>query len=159
MLKRLPKAYSKNSNIPSIGKGLFAITNIKKGSIIAEFKGKLKKPGENLNSSRSNIYFNDEYILECPPNDMASFANDVINFTKKRRHLMKSLKSEEPFYTKHPNTNINAEIKINNNMHRAFLIAAVDIVMNEEIFCHYGFMYWYKMVPLILKISLNAFFF
>lgn len=144
MSKRSVKVFVKDSNIHSIGKGLFANTNIKKGSIIIEYKGKLRNPEEKPTSSRSNIYFNDEYILECPSTDLASFANDAINFTKKRRQLMKSLRSEEPFYIKHQNAKVNAEIKINDNLHRAFLIASDDISINEEIFCHYGFMYWYK---------------
>ena len=38
------KVYAKKSTVPDSGIGLFAITNIKKDSIIVEFKGKLKKP-------------------------------------------------------------------------------------------------------------------
>lgn len=144
MSKRSVKVFVKDSNVHGIGKGLFANTNIKKGSIIIEYKGKLRNHGENITSTRSNIYFNDEYVLECPSTDLASFANDAINFTKKRRQLMKSLRSEEPFYIKHQNVKVNAEIKINDNLHRAFLIAGDDISINDEIFCHYGFMYWYK---------------
>ena len=138
------KVYAKESLVPNIGKGLFAQVNIKKGSIIAEFKGKLRSPGEKCSSPRSNIYFNDEYVLECPANDLASFANDAINFVKQRRCLMQSLKSLEPFYTKHLGANVNAHIKISGKHHRAFLIADSDIKINEEIFCHYGFIYWYK---------------
>ena len=59
-MKKQAKVYAKESNVPNIGKGLFSNTNIKKGSIIAEFKGKVKNPGENLSSSRSNIYFDDD---------------------------------------------------------------------------------------------------
>jgi hypothetical protein len=82
--------------------------------------------------------------LPCsfPLTDLASFANDAINFTRKRRQLMKSLQSNEPFYTKYKNTKVNAEIKINDDLHRAFLIACNDITTNEEIFCHYGFMFY-----------------
>jgi hypothetical protein len=142
--KKPSKVYTKDSIIPGIGKGLFASVNIKKGSIIVEFKGKLRKPNEKLNDSRSNIYFHDEYVLECPTNDLASFANDAINFTRSRRKLMETLTSNEPFYKKHLNAKVNADIKINNNLHRAFLIAINDINVNEEIFTHYGFMYWFK---------------
>ena len=142
--KHPPKAYSKDSNIKEFGKGLFAQDSISKGSVIAEFIGKLRYPREKLSSSRSNIYFHDEYVLECPTDDLASFANDAINFTKKRRQLIKSLKSDEPFYTKHKNTKVNSHIKIKNTSHRAFLIADCDIKKDEEIFCHYGFSYWYQ---------------
>lgn len=143
-MKRPYKVYYQDSNVKEFGKGLFAKEQIKKGSIVAEFKGKLLRPGEDPSNSRSNVYFNDEYILECPSNDLASFANDAINFTKQRRHLMESLLSDKPFYTKHPNTKVNAHIKTNSTTHRAFLIADCDIQINEEIFCHYGFSYWYK---------------
>ena len=141
---RKEKVYVGESSIPNIGKGLFSGTNIKKGSIIVEYKGKLKNPEEKISSSRSNIYFEDKKMLECPANDLASYANDAINFTGIRRHLMKTLQSAEPLYTKYPNAKINAEIKTNNNLHRAFLIACDDININEEIFCHYGFQYWFK---------------
>lgn len=144
MSKRLIKVYVKDSNIKGIGKGLFAKTEINKGSIIVEYKGKLKKQSDKMTNARSNIYFNDGCILECSINDLASYANDAINFTEERRKLMKSLKSEEPFYKKHENAKINAEIKINDNLHRAFLIANQDIKKDEEIYCHYGFMYWFK---------------
>jgi hypothetical protein len=50
---------------------------------------------------------------------------------------MKSLQSNEPFYTKYKNTKVNAEIKINDDLHRAFLIACNDIATGEEIFCHW----------------------
>jgi SET domain-containing protein len=141
---RQDKVYVKESNVPTIGNGLFANTNIKKGSIIAEFKGKLRKPGENLRGWRSNIYFEDEYILECPDTDLASFANDAINFTKEHRQILKALKSNTPFYKKHKNALINAQINVNHKLHRAFLIASCDIKPNDEIFCHYGFTYWFK---------------
>ena len=142
-IKHPAKVCAKESTIPGLGKGLFALSKIKSRSIIVEFKGKLLKPGSKAKGARSNIYFCDEYMLECPSNDLASFANDAINFTRERRYLMPALRSEEPFYTKHSNAKINAEIKINNNLHRAFLIACDDIEPGEEIFCHYGFTYWF----------------
>lgn len=162
MSKRPVKVFVKDSNIPEIGKrgetdrfslstrevssgkGLFAYTEIKKGSIIAEFKGKLKKTSDRAASSRSNIYFHDESFLECPSTDLASFANDAIDFNNHRRQLMKALNSDEPFYKKHPGALVNAFIKINNDLHRAFLIAEDDISINQEIFCHYGFTYWFR---------------
>lgn len=138
------KVYIKNSSIPAYGKGLFANIHIKKGSIIAEFKGKLLSPGESPTDNRSNVYFNDEYIIQCHPKNPASFANDAINFNRERRHMIKALNSTEPFYRMHPNSIVNSEIKINDNLHRAFLIATNDIQPNSEIFCHYSFPYWFK---------------
>lgn len=139
-----PKVYVKDSSIIECGKGLFADKDIKKGNIIAEYKGRLLSPGEIPPSNRSNIYFNDEYILNCYNNDLASFANDAINFPKKSRYLMETLESNEPFYSKHENVIVNSSIKINDTLHRAFLIATCDIKKDDEIFCHYGFTYWYK---------------
>lgn len=130
------------STISNIGDGLFSNIDIKKGSIIIEFKGKLKKQG--CASKRSNILFNDGFFLECPVTDLASYANDAINFTGIRRKLVEALCSREPFYTKHSGINVNAEIKLNDKLHRAFLIATRDISVNSEIFCHYGFMYWFQ---------------
>lgn len=144
MSKRQPKAYSKDSTVPNIGKGLFAINTIKEGSIIAEFKGKLKAPGTPASNTRSCIFFHDNYFLDCPSNDLASYANDAINFSRERRKLMEALKSNNPFYAKHSGTKINADIKINNDLHRAWLIATTDIAPDEEIFCHYGFPHWFQ---------------
>lgn len=138
------KTYTKKSNIPNIGNGLFAKTKINKGTIIEEYKGRLRKPNERTTSNRSNIYFNDEHILECYDDDLASYANDLVELPKQRRKLMETLRSDKPFYTKHQNTKINAEIKINDRLHRAFLMAAEDINIGDEIFCHYGFTYWFK---------------
>lgn len=143
-MSKSEKVYVKESNVQNIGKGLFANTDIKKGSIIVEFKGKLRKPKDSLIDQRSCIYFNDNYILECPADDLASYANDAINFTKKHRKLMEALSKNEPLYKKHKDTKINASIKLNDKLHRAFLIAEDDIVPNEEIFCHYGFNYWFQ---------------
>ena len=136
--------YIKKSTIPNIGNGLFAKKNIKSGTIIIKFTGKLRMPSEKILSSRSNIYFIDEYVLECPLSDLASFANDSIDFTKESRKLMKALKSTEPFYKKYNNTKINLYIKTNSKLHRAYLVATEDINENEEIFCHYGFQHWFK---------------
>jgi hypothetical protein len=54
-----------------------------------------------------------------------------------------ALNSLEPFYKKHCGTAVNATIKINDVLHRAFLIANTDIAKGTEIFCHYGFQYWF----------------
>lgn len=143
MVRKTVKCYSKKSTIEDIGNGLFASIPIKKDQVIAEFKGKLRAPGTKLTSNRSNIYFLDEYILECGVNDLASFSNDPIKFPTKRRKLMETLYSTEPFYYINPNCKINATIKINTDLHRAFLIALCDIKPDEEIFNHYGFDYWF----------------
>lgn len=143
-IKKLDKVYSKNSNIPNSGKGLFAKKYIKKGETIVEYTGSLKKLSAKTNSNRSLIYFEDGFILECPNDDLASFANDAINFNRQRRKLMAALKSNKPFYRIHTNARVNAELKTNVISHRAFLIAYENIEVGEEIFCHYGFDYWFR---------------
>lgn len=142
--KKKPNVYVKESTIPNIGKGLFAKRNIKSDMIIVKFTGKLRMPHEKILSSRSNIYFVDGYVLECPISDLASFANDAIDFIKESRQLIKALQSTDPFYKKNNNTQINSYIKTNSKLHQAYLVSIRDIKENEEIFCHYGFQYWFK---------------
>ena len=67
----------------------------------------------------------------------------AIDFTFQRRKLLKSLNSNKPFYRIHPKAKLNASIKLNNKLHRAFLQADKDIKQNEEIFNHYYFDYWF----------------
>jgi SET domain-containing protein len=138
------KTVVKNSTIPNIGKGLFAKKNIKCGEIIVKYTGIVKKPGQKSSSNRSNIMFLDGYHLDCPESCRASFANDPIKFTHKRRKLMESLKSDKPFYDIYDNCRVNAEIYLDNEKHRAFLIAQTEIKKDEEIFTHYGFPYWFN---------------
>jgi len=88
---------------------------------------------------------NDEYILECYDNNLASFANDIIIYPTIKRSLTEILQTNEPFYEKYPDTKINSKIVINNNQHNVFLMAVTDINPGEEIFCHYGFSYWFSL--------------
>ena len=138
------KTSVKSSTIPNIGKGLFAKKNINSSEIIVEYVGILKKPGQKSKSGRSNIMFLDGYHLDCPESCRASFANDPIKFTQERRKLIESLKSDKPFYDIHDNCRVNAEIYLDNEKHRAFLIAQTNIKKDEEIFTHYGFPYWFN---------------
>lgn len=145
------KVEVKQSTIPSAGMGLFAITDIPSGSIIVEFKGRIRKPNENISDNRSLIRFADDFFLECPDSDLGSFVNDPIDFPTSRRKLYESLESEIPFYQIHPVARMNSYIKLNQKMHRAFLVATNNIVKGEEIFCHYGFTQWF------MKEFLNGF--
>ena len=138
------KVEIKQSTVESFGKGLFTKIPITKGSVIAQFVGQLRKPSQSVTSSWSNIHFSDNYILECDSNNLASFAKDAIDFPTDRRFLLATLKSSKPFYNKHPSADINASIKINNKTHKAYLIADTNIPTSTEIFCHYGFPYWFK---------------
>ena len=140
-MKASTKVRIDKSTIEGYDKGLFATVDIKKGDIIAEFKGKICAPDEK-ETNPSNIFFNDNSILVCHDTDPASCANDCINFAPKMRDLLPALNSDEPFYRKHKGTTLNATIKIDDYLHRAFLIAGVDITKGDEIFRHYGFQYW-----------------
>ncbi|BCS82791.1 SET domain protein [Cotonvirus japonicus] len=137
------KVYAKTSTIPEIGLGLFAKKLIKTGSIISEYRGQLRNTFTDIENNRSVIYFNDDTFLECFDNDLASYANDAINFTGKRRKIMDDLRSNHPFYAKHENATVNSTIKVNTKLHRAWLLALNDIQPDQEIFCHYGFSYWF----------------
>lgn len=141
----MEKAYSKKSNIKGTGMGLFAKDKINKGSRIAKFGGRVCRPGVKLDSNRSNVFFNDGYILACDENDLASFANDCINLPKKRRKFVESMGKDEPFYKRHKDTIVNSSISLNekNFVHEASLVATRDIEKDEEIYVHYGFTYWF----------------
>jgi SET domain-containing protein len=138
------KTYVSYSNIPNSGLGLFAKTTIKKGAKIAEFKGILKSPDQDVADKRSNILFNDGWMLSCPETDRASFANDCICVPLERRKLMESLKSTTtPFYEMHRKSNLNASISLDDGNHRAFLVSNKNIKKGDEIFVHYGFVFWF----------------
>jgi uncharacterized protein len=142
-MSKVEKIYVSESTIPNIGKGLFAKTPIKKNSIIVEFKGKLIKPTDNVTSNRSLIRFSDGSFLECGPSDLASFTNDPIQFPTARRKLYEALEKEDSFYCMNNSSTNNSYIKLNEKLHRAFLVALDDIDKDAEIFCHYGFAYWF----------------
>jgi len=113
MTSRQIKAEARQSTIPNIGMGLFANTNISSGSIIVEFNGKIRKPGEDVSGNRSLIRFADDFFLECPDTDLGSFVNDPIDFPTTRRKLYESLEMKTSFYQIHPLARINSYIKIN----------------------------------------------
>jgi hypothetical protein len=141
--KRPCRSFVTNSLIPGIGKGLFALVDIKKESIIAYFKGQLRKDSSECKTQRSNIFFHDNSVLECSDDCVASYANDAINFSTTRRQLVHALNTNTPFYKKHIGAVVNASIQVNNDNHTAYLKAEIDILKNTEIFCHYGFQYWF----------------
>jgi hypothetical protein len=140
------QTYVSESTIPQSGKGLFATRRITRGSVIAEFKGVLLKPGKGTTNSRSTILFPDGYKLSCDETDQASFANDCICVPPQatRRKLMEALRSTTtPFFQLHPKARLNAQMIVDDKEHRAFLVASKKIRQGEEIFLHYGFAYWF----------------
>lgn len=139
----MSKVYSGPSKAVNQEQGLFAATKICKGDVIAEFTGHLLTPEEDYTQTRSNIKFADGYTLSCDEDDLASFANDIIDFPIKPRKIITCLNSNMPFYTKKSDFKLNATIKIDNEFHRAHLEAVTDIEPDEEILCHYGFTQWF----------------
>jgi hypothetical protein len=149
LLKKLREenVYEKASNIPSLGKGLFANKDIPRDKLFVEFQGKLYKPNEKNRefNPRSTVMFSDGYSLSCYKDDLASFANDCIQFPPTtRRKLVESLKLEEPFYKRHPNSQKNCDIYLDEINHRAYLKASMEIKKDEECWTHYAFDYWFK---------------
>ena len=136
--------YKDTSKISSLDNGLFAKRHIKAGEKYAEFVGKLYEPNQNTANNRSTIRFSDGYLLSCGLDDLASFANDCINFPLERRKLLSTLDSDEPFYCKYPNTKQNSELVLDDDNHRAYLVASQDIEKDEECWLHYGFLYWFE---------------
>jgi hypothetical protein len=140
------KVYEKQSTLSNAGKGLYAAEDISAKSIISEFKGKLKKPTDEIINTRSLIRFADDYYLECNDNDIASYVNDCIDFPtdKPRRKLYETLESDTPIYKIHKNATLNSYIKLDQKRHKVYLVAITDIKKDQEIFCHYGFTQWFK---------------
>lgn len=136
--------YKDKSTIDGLGDGLFAKEDIKKDDPIVEYLGDLLTDTEELKNPRSNLYFKDGKILRCFDDDLASYANDCVKIPKEPRKLLASLRKYKPFYEKHSSANLNAEIHLEEEKHKAFLYARQDIKKNEEIFCHYGFLYWFN---------------
>ena len=138
----------KPSKVKQFGKGLFATKDIKANSIIAKYKGKLVKPNtpDTEPNNKSIILFNDGTKLYCYQDNPASFANDCVQITNKRRKLLANLKKKKPFYKMHPGTSWNADIMLDDkgNRHKAYLKARTDIKAGEEICCHYSFAYWFN---------------
>lgn len=138
--------YSKKSLIPNIGNGLFAKNKISAGTNFVEFMGKLIRPNSKQNTNpRSTVMFFDGWKLSCTDDDIASFANDCVNMSHKKenRKLLKALRQNKPFYSKHKNVNLNSQIILDDVNHKAYLQAITDIDVDEECWTHYGFNYWF----------------
>lgn len=136
--------------------GLFAKHDIKKDSLIVEFKGRhMAQSDVPNNQSEASINFNDGTCLVLHKNDLASFCKDCIMFPTHRRKLMKALKSSKPFYKIAPHTTHNARLILSERArscveqrnkkytNRAFLKASCDIAKDQEICTHYGISYYF----------------
>lgn len=130
----------KPSTIPNAGEGLFALEDIPKGTKIAEFKGLLNKRFE----TKSIVYFNDGAKLFCFSDCIASKANDCVKIPSQKRSFKEMFEGENPLYESHTETGPNANIDLDDKNHRAYLVSKRLIKKDEEIFVHYGFMWWIK---------------
>ena len=83
------KVYIKESIIPRIGNGLFAKQNINKGSIIGEFKGKLRKPCEKIISNHSLSI--DEFRIITFDKISDEFEKSLIEIIEKFRTLSQDI--------------------------------------------------------------------
>lgn len=136
--------YVAESSIKDAGKGLFAKRDIKKGTRFLEFTGKIiNNPTPEEIDDRSSIAFGDGSILRSTKKDLATYVNDLIDFPKEKRNLYESLLKDEPYFKKHPNTEINCTISGIGPNKKVFMVATKDIAKDSELFCHYGFQYWF----------------
>lgn len=137
--------YVKESMIPGIGKGLFAKREIKRGEVIAYFTGTVKRLTDHAKDQRSNIFLGNGLVLECDSDNEATFCNDLILFPREKRELASLIESDEPIYTKLPGSQISAELTTEQlpDGKYVFLKAVNDIEPDSEIFCHYGFGFWF----------------
>lgn len=137
--------YIKESTIPGIGKGLFAKKEIKQNEIIAFFTGTVKRITDHTKDQRSNIFLGNGLVLECDADNEATFCNDLILFPKEKRELITLIETDKPFYTKLHGSQISAELTMEHlpDGKCIFLKAVCDINRDSEIFCHYGFGFWF----------------
>ena len=125
--------FVKVSTLPNCGKGLFTKVDIKKGSLIVEYKGEKITWAEGLKRNENHAFqspylfyitakncIDAEYTLDA----LARYANDAKGYTNS-------------------NFNNNAQITFDEH-HHICLIATRNIKAGEEIFCSYGKRYWRK---------------
>ena len=137
------KVYKKQSNIPNAGLGLFAGEDIKADSLIAEFIGK-KTTKAKITDYWSVVYFYDDKHIQCGPDNLASYANDIIILPSYKRNFVELIDNNKNLYESFNNQGPNAHIYQNDNLIRAWLKADKDIKKDEEIFIHYGLSFWFK---------------
>ncbi len=126
--------FVKESTLPNCGKGLFTKVDIKKGSLIVEYKGEKITWAEGLKRNENHAFqspylfyitakncIDAEYTLDA----LARYANDAKGHTK-----VKGL------------TN-NAEYAVIKRV--PFIMATKNIKAGEEIFVSYGDDYWKAM--------------
>ena len=140
----------KKSSIPGAGMGVFASKNIKKDSIITEYKGKIYKNSNEQKLKNINKIELDEYTLNLGNgksiigdkncrnvNSCAQLINDraILDNPQKLiyENANKYIKSIE---------NVNCEFVTISG--KTYAKAVKDIKKGEELFIHYGYNYWFR---------------
>jgi hypothetical protein len=119
----------KASQIPNAGKGLYVLTEKKKGELVALFRGEVLsyEAAEQRAAKNEDGYFinmsNGTILDSMPVECFAKYANDAHGLGKTK------FKS-------------NAQIQLSGKDDIAFLIALRDIKAGEEVFTSYGRKYW-----------------
>lgn len=119
--------YTKKSNLPGAGKGLFTKNFIAKGVVIIEYLGKISswKDADHRDGTNVYIYYlSKHHVIDAfaYKKALARYANDANGFSKK-----KDLKNNARY---------------ENEGLKAYIIASKDISPGEEIFVSYGKEYW-----------------
>jgi uncharacterized protein len=117
----------KRSKIPQAGKGLFTTIDIKKGTLIVEYKGRVttwKEIQHDKNFNAYVYYINRNRVIDAKPfkQHLGRYANDANGIAK-----LKGVRN-------------NSSYKVRNN--KVFIKAIKHITAGEEILVSYGKGYW-----------------
>lgn len=116
----------KRSRLPGAGKGLFTKTNIPKGSLIVEYKGKISdwKALKDFAANGYLFFVNRNYVINALPytKALARYANDAKGLTRLKGMLN------------------NSEYVIEGR--KVYIKSTRIIVAGEEILVGYGKEYW-----------------
>lgn len=120
--------FVKKSTIPGAGKGLFTKVDIKKGTRIIEYRGKVVtwKEVEKMADDRNGyvFFFNSKYCIDAWKTNkgVAHYANDAMGITR-----VEGVKNNAEYVTEKK---------------RCFIEAMRDIPKGSEILVGYGAEYW-----------------
>jgi SET domain-containing protein len=117
----------KRSGLAGSGKGLFTRKNIRKGTVIAEYKGTVstwKEADHGDGKNRYIFYINRNRVIDAKPHtrSVARYANDAQGTIKQ-----KGIQNNSEYVE---------------NKEKVFIIATKDIPAGSEIFVSYGKEYW-----------------
>ncbi len=125
--------YLKKSGLPRAGKGLFTKTEIPKGTVIVEYKGRITTWDEIKHEDGKNgylYYINSKRVINAKPNikTFGRYANDARGWSR-----AEGLRNNAEYIEKNK---------------RCFIKSTRKILKGEEIFVGYGREYWEMMKKL-----------